>query len=46
VAFRLDGVAGVAATPEPGVWALMLMGFGAVAWRLKRQRRASFGMAT
>jgi hypothetical protein len=46
VAFRLDGVSGVAATPEPDVWALMLMGFGAVAWRLKRQRRASFVMAT
>lgn len=39
--FNLDGVSGVAAAPEPAMWALMLMGFGAVAWRLKQQRFAS-----
>ncbi|MFZ5616494.1 MAG: PEP-CTERM sorting domain-containing protein [Pseudomonadota bacterium] len=39
--FNLDGVSGVAAAPEPAMWALMLMGFGAVAWRLKQQRVAA-----
>ncbi len=38
--FLLDGISGVAAAPEPAAWALMLLGFGAVAWRLKRQRAA------
>lgn len=37
--FRLDGVSGVGAAPEPAAWSLMLVGFGAVAWRLKRARR-------
>jgi hypothetical protein len=37
-AFRLDGVSGVGAAPEPATWALMLTGFGAVAWGLKRRR--------
>ncbi len=36
--FLLDGVSGVAAAPEISVWAMMLLGFGAVAWRLKAQR--------
>lgn len=26
--------------PEPGVWALMILGFGFVGWRLRRQRGA------
>ena len=39
--FLLDGVSGVAPAPEPAAWALMLLGFGAVAWRLKRRRFAS-----
>jgi hypothetical protein len=39
-AFRLDGISGVGAAPEPAAWALMILGFGAVAWRLKRARRA------
>lgn len=39
--FLLDGVSGVAAAPEPAAWALMLLGFGAVAWRLKQRRFAS-----
>lgn len=38
-AFRLDGISGVSAAPEPAAWALMMTGFGAVAWRLKRARR-------
>ncbi len=36
--FLLDGVSGVAAAPEPSLWALMILGFGAVAWRLKQRR--------
>ena len=36
--FLLDGVSGVASAPEPSMWALMLLGFAAVAWRLKRRR--------
>lgn len=35
--FRLSVLTG--ATPEPGAWALMMMGFGAVAWRMKARRR-------
>ncbi|MEZ5922113.1 MAG: PEP-CTERM sorting domain-containing protein [Parvularculaceae bacterium] len=37
--FNLDGVSGVAAAPEPAVWAMMLLGFLGVASRLKRQRK-------
>lgn len=40
-AFLLDGVSGVASAPEPRSWALMLIGFGAVAWRMKNRRRAT-----
>ncbi len=36
--FRLSTL--VASTPEPGAWALMMLGFGAVAFRLKSKRRA------
>lgn len=36
--FRLSTLTG--ATPEPGAWALMMLGFGAVAWRMKAARRA------
>ncbi|MCB2098233.1 MAG: hypothetical protein KDE05_11415 [Parvularculaceae bacterium] len=42
-AFLLDGVSGVGAAPEPAVWGLMLLGFGASAWRLKRARGAAAG---
>lgn len=38
-AFSVDGLSGVSIFPEPSVWALMLLGFGAVAWRLKRKGR-------
>ncbi len=41
--FRLDGVSGVSAVsaaPEPATWALMILGFGAVAARLKSRRHA------
>ncbi len=42
--FLLDGVSGVSAAPEASMWAMMLIGFGAVAWRLKKHRgsRAHF----
>ncbi|MFN3959319.1 MAG: PEP-CTERM sorting domain-containing protein [Parvularculaceae bacterium] len=39
-AFRLDAVSGVGAAPEPAAWALMLLGFGGVSWRMKQSRRA------
>jgi hypothetical protein len=34
--FRLSVL--TASTPEPATWALMIMGFGAVAWRMKAAR--------
>lgn len=34
-----------APTPEPKVWALMIIGFAGVAWRLKSQRRSSLSSA-
>ncbi len=43
-AFRLDGVSGVGAAPEPAAWALMLIGFGGLALRLKRARRGERGL--
>lgn len=39
--FRLDGISGVGAAPEPSAWALMLMGFAGVAFRLKRRRQVA-----
>lgn len=32
-------------TPEPAVWAMMMMGFAGVAWRMKRQRRRNIATA-
>jgi hypothetical protein len=29
------------AVPEPGTWAMMLMGFGLIGWRLRRRRRTA-----
>ena len=37
---RLDGVPAVAAVPEPGTWAMMLIGFGAIGVGMRRRRRA------
>lgn len=37
--FRLSTL--TASTPEPGVWALMMLGFGAMAFRMKSRRRVS-----
>lgn len=41
----LDGVSGVSNAPEPSTWALMLLGFAAVGWKLKdaRARGRDFG---
>lgn len=38
--FVLDGVSAVGASPEPGQWAMMIIGFVLVAWRLKANRRS------
>jgi len=37
--------AGVVAVPEPGVWALMILGFGAVGAMLRRRRGKALGAA-
>ncbi|MEZ5922115.1 MAG: PEP-CTERM sorting domain-containing protein [Parvularculaceae bacterium] len=34
----LDGISGVSNAPEPAVWAMMLLGFIGVAWRMKKVR--------
>lgn len=31
----------VSAVPEPGTWAMMLMGFGLIGWRMRRRRGVS-----
>ena len=38
-AFEFDGLAGSIAVPEPGAWALMILGFGASGATLRGQRR-------
>lgn len=38
-AFNLDGISGVAAAPEPSIWAMTFVGFAALSWRLKQSRR-------
>ena len=38
VAFRTANVA--ASVPEPGTWAMMLLGFGAVGYSMRRRRRS------
>lgn len=35
----LDGVSGVSNAPEPSTWALMLLGFAAIGWKLKDARK-------
>lgn len=49
VGVRIDSVVDrefvAPAVPEPGVWALMLMGFGAVGGLLRRRRAAAFAPA-
>lgn len=36
---EVDNFSSVAAVPEPGTWALMLLGFGAVGYSLRRRKR-------
>ena len=38
-AFILTPIKTTAAVPEPGVWALMILGFGAAGASLRRRRR-------
>lgn len=35
----LDGVSGVSNAPEPSAWALMLLGFAGLGWKMKDARR-------
>ncbi len=37
--FRVEGVSG--AVPEPGTWAMMLFGFGAIGFAMRRRRETS-----
>jgi len=36
----LDGVSGVSNAPEPAAWALLMLGFAGIGWRMKSIRRA------
>lgn len=40
----IDGISGVTNAPEPAAWALMMLGFSGIAWRLKhsRKRKSTF----
>ena len=35
----LDGISGVTNAPEPAAWALMMLGFAGIGWRLKEARK-------
>lgn len=39
--FSLDGTSAISGAPEPGIWMLMIIGFVAMAWRLKQLRRSA-----
>ena len=41
VRLDLNGTTAIPAVPEPGTWAMMLLGFGAVGFSLRRSRRAT-----
>lgn len=41
----IDGVSGVTNAPEPAAWALMMLGFAGVGWRLKGARKRLFGQS-
>ena len=48
-AFEVDSLSfsgAVAAVPEPASWGLMILGFGAVGWSMRRQPRRSRASAT
>jgi hypothetical protein len=38
--YDTNGETVLAPVPEPGTWALMLLGFGAIGWSLRRRRKA------
>lgn len=38
----LDAVSGVTTVPEPGAWALLMLGFAGIGWRLKQRRKPLF----
>lgn len=40
----IDSVSGVSAAPEPAAWMMMMLAFGAIAWRLKSIRAARKGV--
>ena len=35
----VDNISVVDAVPEPGIWAMLLLGFGAIGWQLRRRGR-------
>ncbi|MGF1543947.1 MAG: PEP-CTERM sorting domain-containing protein [Parvularculaceae bacterium] len=43
--FVVDAVSAVSTVPEPGAWALMLLGFAGVAWRVKAARSTGVDLA-
>ena len=38
--FGIDRVFVTAAVPEPGTWAMMLLGFGAIGFSMRRRRHS------
>jgi hypothetical protein len=42
---RINGSSVVAGVPEPGTWALMLVGFGALGWQMRRRPRGVLAVA-
>jgi hypothetical protein len=31
--------------PEPATWAMMILGFGAIGWSVRRGRKSALGLA-
>ena len=42
---EIDNIGIISAVPEPGTWAMMLIGFGAIGFTMRRQRRSQGGLA-